>query len=718
MNTEIVKLREVITKLIPLLTGKGLAVTQRGSQAYVDIDLETRRPKSVNIPNIPDTATPDFVRAISGFIDHEVGHVLFTDYDVFGKDIRDKRDAEDPKKAALHNLHNMMEDTFIEREIVEVFPGSKRNLADLREHFLRKVTAPALAKAADEKEAFSYLMVPAVRALAGQPEFVEFMDAGKHWDQPLLKDLLDRLPDDKVKLLKTAKNSTQTLEIAQAIYDVVFEEPPEGQSQDKPDQQAGPGNGKGERKHDKNQKGDPSEGSAGGKPEKGDGEAEGGSSADKGDESEEEKDDKSEGGAGGDGDYEEEGEGKDKGDESEDEADEGDEEDSDEESDEEGDQGEQEEGDDEKEPREEQESKADASFTSEFVEAEGGEGDGIGSSDQSASMFDLQHDIFDGKDLGSEIGQEISDTAIDLMREQRTWKAFTREFDVVEPLQPTHVGKNWVPDMEEETAKLTSRMQKDIERMLASQNWVIQTPGHRKGKLHTPSLYKMGLNAGEDRVFKQRQEHNSTNTAVTLLVDNSGSMHGNKCRLAMVASYALSSTLERVKINHEVIGFTTGHYSHSAELNEALRREHEATTRKGVHYDRTVPLVMPIYKAFGERISPEVKRRFAFTMNAQAGLAGNIDGESLQIASERLVRQPEKRKVILVLSDGQPAGGTNSGPHLKAVVKDLNKSGIETIGIGIMDQSVRHYYEKHIVLSNVNDLPNQVMSELRKILSA
>lgn len=698
MNVEIVKLREVVTKLVPLLTGKGLTVTQRGSKAYVDVDPVTRRPKSVNIPNIPDTASPDFVRAINGFIDHEVAHVLFTDYAVYGSEIRTKADEKDPKKANLTLLHNMMEDTFVEREIVKIFPGSKRNLSDLREHFLRKVTEPALASAASEQEQLKYLLVTAFRALAGQPEFEQFMDDGKYWDHPLLAQFIKAMDPKILAMLKTARNSTETMEIAKAVYKVLFpvDPPPppesgEGGDGDQPDKEAGPGKGKGKRKHS----GEKSEGKPDGKSE----------SSDAGESDKDEEDgEKEKGGKGAEEDEdgeESDSSGKGEGDKDKDE--------NEEEGESESSGGNPEGPDDDASEN----SQASATFASEFEETERGQGTGVGSSDTSKSMFDLQEDALKGVDVGEAIAQEISEEAAALMSVQKTWTAFTREFDVIEPLKPTHLNDSWVPTMEDETKHLTASMQKDIERMLASSGWVIRTPGHRKGKLHTPSLYKM--NMGEDRVFSQRQEHRSTNTAVTLLVDNSGSMSGEKCKLAMISAFALSTTLERVKVNHEVIGFTTGHYSYSPELNRALQRERSSSS---VHYDREIPLVMPIYKAFGERISPEVKRRFAFTTYAQAGLSGNIDGESLQIAAERLMRQPEKRKVILVLSDGQPAGGANSGAHLKYVVDDLNARGIDTIGIGIMDNSVSRYYKKHVVLNNVSQLPGQVMTELKKILAA
>ena len=69
----------------------------------IDVKPEPVAPAAAQ--TIPDTATPGFLAAIQGFIDHEVGHILFTDWSVqktIGKD------------AKLHSCWNIIEDPFIE----------------------------------------------------------------------------------------------------------------------------------------------------------------------------------------------------------------------------------------------------------------------------------------------------------------------------------------------------------------------------------------------------------------------------------------------------------------------------------------------------------------------------------------------------------------------------------------------------------------------------
>lgn len=783
MNRDIIELREVITKLVPLLSGKGLMVTQRGSQAYVQTDVKTKQPVLVNIPNIPDNANPEFIAAISGFIDHEVAHVLHTDWNYYGgKGGMSERDLRDPRRKAFMNTHNIIEDVMIEREQVKTFPGAARNLSVTRKWFLEKVTDAALKGVTDPKEQFRYIMVPMMRALGGHEEMQDWMDKRGFWKHPLVEEMLKTMKPATLELLKKATTTKETLAVAEEVHDIlmgkILPPPPpapsqpsktkdkseaKGKSQDKPDKEAGEGEGDGERDHSNS---DPSEGKSGkGKPkkdDKGDGEGDDdnkdkpekskGGKDEKKDKSEEEED--ADGDDAGDDDGSEEEPADDAGDDAgdgddpdgqadgependADGADEGEKEEADEGGEDDGsgedtgdddDSSDAESGDDGDDPSDDGESGRRNEVSS--VITSGDEGGGIGevgdgSEDEhqgggggvgnaaAKSLFDYEDGDFEAVDMSSQIAIKISDAAVAAM-DPRQYLVFTREMDEIKPVQvPDNMNSKWVPDMEEETRQMTSKMQKDIERIMASQSHVIRTPGHRTGKLHAPSLFRVP--GGDPRVFTQKQEHVSKDTAVSVVIDNSGSMGGPKMKLAMTAGYALCSTLDRVKIAHEVIGFTTGgYYGMPQSLRDAMAQD---AKKARINWDRVIPIVMPIYKTFDERLTATVKGRFAFMRNAQAGLNGNIDGESLEYAAERLLKRTEKRKVMLVLSDGQPAGGAKSGPHLSGVVQSLGKLGIECIGIGIMDSSVTKYYPKSTVLHKAEDLPGQVMTEIKKILT-
>ncbi|MDP0995727.1 porphyrin biosynthesis protein, partial [Klebsiella pneumoniae] len=76
----------------------------------------------VNIPSIPDEASPALMNAIRGFLDPEVGHLLFTDEKVVKK----------MRNTKAFGLWNALEDVYIERLMSEVFTGRRRNILSTR----------------------------------------------------------------------------------------------------------------------------------------------------------------------------------------------------------------------------------------------------------------------------------------------------------------------------------------------------------------------------------------------------------------------------------------------------------------------------------------------------------------------------------------------------------------------------------------------------------
>lgn len=787
-RNDIYVLREVVKKLIPMLVQRNIKVTQMGTEAYVKADTHTKQPVSINIPAITDDAEADFILAIQGFLDHEVAHVLFTDFSLYGCDPRKSSKKSTKKsKERFINMHNIIEDTMIERLIVKEFPGSVKNLHSVREYFLNNITAPSLV-GADEKNRLKLLLVVIMRALAGHEEMQEFMTNNHYWDDPLIKLFVNMIKPETKELLKNCKTTKETAQIAADILDILDAkgEPDEGVSadikaasdakneeqseetdadgatskdKDKPDE-------KGEDKSD--EKGESGTSSEKEDKDKGDdkgddkGEGKGGDSSEGSaeDEDKDEGEDKSKGkGKGkskGEDEDESDGESDDKdedksssgssaGSENDDEDKEGGEDDSksgsssdttDDSDSSDGADGENSDkggfnnGDDDEQDTTADE-KSDETSHSGGYRIEGGEGNeigglrkkddsksvsnGVGGGQADCSIFDVPDSALEAADMSAKIAIKISQASRKLADESE-YTVFSRDYDKIEPLKvPPTINSTWVNKMQTQVMQAVGLMQKSLERSLASRNFVANVPGFKRGRLHAPSLYKLVTN--DPRIFTQRQEAVANNTVVSLLIDNSGSMSGEKMRIAMLSAYALSETLERLHIKHEVIGFTTYDDEKVKRLLVQERRRQNKAAKRSIHYHRFWPIAMPIYKDFNERINAVVRQRIAYAMFAQNDLAENIDGESLLYEVDRIMKQPEKRKVIIVLSDGQPAGAFNVGPHLAYVTDKIQREKqVELVGIGILDDSVRDYYKNYFVLDKVDDLPKRVMNELRRIL--
>ncbi|TXN07946.1 VWA domain-containing protein [Methylobacterium sp. WL103] len=369
-------------------------------------------------------------------------------------------------------------------------------------------------------------------------------------------------------------------------------------------------------------------------------------------------------------------------------------------------------GSSDEEPEDGEDEKASVEKDDEAQDTAEGDPDGQGGTEDLGEM--------DVPDFDQLLAEKISEDALSAGMDA-DYIIYTRDFDVIAPLAIDNSEKavkdgrwndKWVTELEDETRGMTGVMQKDIQRMMAARSQVIRVPGYKSGRLHSAGLHR--VLAGDDRVFRRMHENKSNDVVVSLLNDNSGSMWGIKMKTAMTASYALSSTLERVGIKHEVLGFTTA-YSNAAQKEADIE-----ATRTGIEFSRVMPIYMPIFKGFDERITPEIKQRFAAAPHMGYQNA-NVDGESVEYALARILKRPEKRKVLIVLSDGQPAADGDMGQqiaHLKRTIATAARMGVETVGIGILSDAVRHFYPKHFVLNQVNQLPGLVMQELKRILTA
>lgn len=256
-----------------------------------------------------------------------------------------------------------------------------------------------------------------------------------------------------------------------------------------------------------------------------------------------------------------------------------------------------------------------------------------------------------------------------------------------------------------------------LEQALAAETEARWVAGERRGRRFARrQLAEWTMGGEDDRIYKRIEQGVKLDTCVCLLWDCSGSMGPadrveTKAALARLAAIGFHEALVRAAIPHEVLGFNTG----GARVEE-LSRLVAAAKERGEslkHYSRLA----------------DTDNRFVFIEYGQtdgralcaiSGNHANRDGECVLWAARRLARRPEKRKILIVGSDGQPQGALFHGTerrHLKAVVQRATLAGLETYAIGIMDESVRHYYPNWTVIRKPADLPRVVMGHLLRLLT-
>lgn len=746
---EVQDFRDSVKRVVGLLSGKNIPVAECGDTAYVRYNKKGE-PVMVNIPSIPDDANPALMNAIRGFLDHEVGHLLFTDEKVVKK----------MRNTKAFGLWNALEDVYIERRMSEVFAGSRRNLLSTRNLMIDKYFNPHIKKAVemcrgDQRELFlKFFLCPVLRAWDGQPTFADFME--EHWrliDKPIAV-LKEFGVDEAVRRMDSTEDCVK---VAAAMAKILREmtEMPEGPLP--------------ERESSLTKKTEPEEDSSD-EPAAGDDtevcDEEGLDSTPDEFSSDDEDDEKSDKSISKHipnsdeviNDTESKPEDGDLGHENVDDLPESEETTADdpvtslgsdvgEEVDDEGDYNPS--TDDGSEDRH-----GSSSDDSEAVEDGEGKADKDGgkekdegdrdTSDESDAGFAPHADDMSLDDalkalenVDEEIGSSTEDALASAIKSELAsaslsdYRPYNRSYDFLGPIDEAeeHIKRarkafgaipmyspvdryRIVPEgrklfeMKVEkhlSSSVSSTLAKDLERAIASRNRVQFIPGQRRGRVHGASLYRLSMN--DDRVFRRKEDHKAVNACVQQVIDLSGSMGGRKIELALASAYTLADALDRIHVPNVITGFTT--YGNP-----------DVATMSKRGFSRFEALMLPIIKNWHEKAnSPEIRARMGCVAETFP-LLNNVDGESIAQLASLFAGRMEDKKIMIVQSDGAPcAAGDGFSNHLRSVTNDIEStSDINLLAIGILTDAPRRYYKNYALVNKVEELGTSVVSELSRII--
>lgn len=299
------------------------------------------------------------------------------------------------------------------------------------------------------------------------------------------------------------------------------------------------------------------------------------------------------------------------------------------------------------------------------------------------------------------------------------YTVFTRDYDELTDIDVS-TGNLSLEKLDESVRRTTGPLQKTLRRLIAATMQVRKQPGFRRGRLHAPSLHR--LMTDDDKVFYKRSEAPAIDTAFTLLIDCSGSMNGNRLKLATETAYAIGTVLNKIGVEFECIGFTDN--MHHPILNDpSYRRDLDASAKVG-NINRYTPLSMPTWKTFNERWNVTIQKRFAKVFNTTDGinLGYTPEGCGIEFAARRLLKRPEQRKIMIVMTDGEAyvpsyrANGTGERQHVPETIKAVEAAGVEMVGIGINHGGVTRNYDNNMVIQDVSEMPAELIKILKQLL--
>ena len=256
--------------------------------------------------------------------------------------------------------------------------------------------------------------------------------------------------------------------------------------------------------------------------------------------------------------------------------------------------------------------------------------------------------------------------------------------------------------------RLANRLQRQLLAKLAN-GWLFD---QEEGLLDTARLARVVADPTQPLSFKRERDFPFRDTVVTLLIDNSGSMRGNPIRVAAMSTDILARTLERCQVRTEILGFTTRDWMGGRPGKKWRARGRQPNP------GRLNELRHIVYKS-ADTPWRRARKSLGLMLRDEL-LKENIDGEALLWASERLLARPERRRILMVISDGNPLDHAtqDANPpdylerHLCQVIAQIEGRGeIELLAIGI-GHDVTDYYHHAVMLDDEENLGYTMIEEL------
>ena len=302
------------------------------------------------------------------------------------------------------------------------------------------------------------------------------------------------------------------------------------------------------------------------------------------------------------------------------------------------------------------------------------------------------------------------------------YKAYTKEFDIsrnakyLATKDELRLLRKKFDDEYLENKRLINKLAKKLERLFSSLNINSWKFDQEEGYLDSSRLANLVANSKNTQIFKFENENNSKNTIVTLLLDNSGSMRGKPIITSAITTEIITKVLEKCKVNVEVLGFTT------REWKGGKSKKKWEKFGKIENPGRLNDLLHIIYKD-ADVFWKNCKDNLGLILK-DGLLKENIDGEAVKWAYNRLITRKEKKKILMVISDGAPVDdstlSTNQPDildnHLKETVDDIEKANsIKLMAIGI-GHDVSKYYKNAFVIEDAENLGDVIISNLTNLL--
>lgn len=194
--------------------------------------------------------------------------------------------------------------------------------------------------------------------------------------------------------------------------------------------------------------------------------------------------------------------------------------------------------------------------------------------------------------------------------------------------------------------------------------------------IDTRELHRLAVS--DLQVFSTLRRRQTVNTAVQIVLDASSSMRDSRIEVARRSALAAALALQSIP------GTTVNCV--------AFGKKHHVT----------------VLTCFGERVEPTASRYAAIEAEGSTPLA-----EALWWCATALLFRQEERKILLVITDGEP----NDRNAARDVIQRYLNSGIEAIGLGIELPLIEDLFPASQIIHSVQQLPKALFGLLEQALT-
>ena len=203
---------------------------------------------------------------------------------------------------------------------------------------------------------------------------------------------------------------------------------------------------------------------------------------------------------------------------------------------------------------------------------------------------------------------------------------------------------------------------------------------------------------------------------VSILIDHSGSMRGQNILYTAATMEVVEAFLRSLGIAHEILGFTT------TQWRGGRSRKRWKWRFRPKNPGRLNDILHIVYRSPNGR---DISRGHLGAMLRPDLLKENIDGEAILWAERRLLALPQRRKHLIVLSDGAPVddstllanGKDYLWDHLRDVIERIQGASEVQLAAVLIGNEARPRYPVFDQIDAASDLGDALLSLIERVLT-